>query len=72
MSERQRIAKITLDERTVIRRSADIEHERRVAIFDLLEGNSFRPIGDFAGPYHVLMRTVKSISSQTVMTKDGT
>ncbi|HJM91372.1 MAG: UPF0262 family protein [Alphaproteobacteria bacterium] len=55
MSETQRIARISLDERTVIRRSADIEHERRVAIFDLLEGNSFRPIGDFQGPYHVLM-----------------
>jgi len=55
MSDQQRIARITLDERTVIRRSADIEHERRVAIFDLLEGNSFRPIGDFVGPYHVLM-----------------
>ena len=55
MSEQQRIARITLDERTVIRRSADIEHERRVAIFDLLEGNSFRPIGEFEGPYHVLM-----------------
>mgnify|MGYP003965225087 FL=1 len=55
MSEQQRIARITLDERTVIRRSADIEHERRVAIFDLLEGNSFRPIGEFEGPYQVLM-----------------
>ena len=39
----QRIAKITLDERTVVRRNADIEHERAVAIFDLLEENSFAP-----------------------------
>jgi uncharacterized protein (UPF0262 family) len=51
----QRIAQIILDERTVIRRSADIEHERRVAIFDLLEQNSFQPDGDFTGPYNVLM-----------------
>jgi uncharacterized protein (UPF0262 family) len=50
-----RIAQITLDERTVIRRSADIEHERRVAIYDLLEANSFQPVGEFQGPYHVLM-----------------
>ena len=32
----QRIARLELDERTVVRRSADVEHERAVAIFDLL------------------------------------
>jgi len=35
---------VTLDERTVVQRSADIEHERAVAIFDLLEENVFRPL----------------------------
>ena len=55
MSELQRIAKITLDEHTVIRRSADIEHERRVAIFDLLEENSFSPVEPLEGPYHLHM-----------------
>jgi uncharacterized protein (UPF0262 family) len=49
----QRIAKITLDEKTVVRRSADIEHERAVAIFDLLEENSFAPVGDYEGPFHL-------------------
>ena len=37
-----RIAKIDLDERTVGRRSAEVEHERAVAIFDLIEDNRFR------------------------------
>ena len=55
VSELQRIAKITLDEHTVIRRSADIEHERRVAIFDLLEENSFSPVEPLEGPYHLHM-----------------
>jgi uncharacterized protein (UPF0262 family) len=49
----RRIARITLDERTVVRRNADIEHERAVAIFDLLEENSFAPAGDVAGPFHL-------------------
>ena len=49
----QRIANVTLDERTVVRRSTDIEHERRVAIFDLLEDNSFAPDGLDSGPYHL-------------------
>ncbi|MDP6345512.1 MAG: UPF0262 family protein, partial [Alphaproteobacteria bacterium] len=55
MSESQRIVNITLDERTVIRRSPDIEHERRVAIYDLLEENHFQPVGAFSGPYSVHM-----------------
>jgi uncharacterized protein (UPF0262 family) len=49
----QRIAKIVLDEHTVLRRSADIEHERAVAIFDLLEENSFAPVNAAPGPFHL-------------------
>jgi len=48
-----RLVGITLDERTVIRRNADIEHERAVAIFDLLEENAFRPLGVPPGPFHL-------------------
>jgi len=51
----QRIIDIKLDERTIIRRSDDVEQERRVAIFDLLENNHFAPTG-LIGPYKVLMR----------------
>lgn len=49
----QRIAKILLDEHTVLRRNADIEHERAVAIFDLLEENSFAPVAAAPGPFHL-------------------
>jgi uncharacterized protein (UPF0262 family) len=52
---RHRIVKIDLDERTVVRRNPDVEHERAVAIFDLLEENHFEPVGDFTGPYHLLL-----------------
>ena len=48
-----RITGLTLDERTVVRRSADIEHERAVAIFDILEENVFRHLGGFDGPFHL-------------------
>jgi uncharacterized protein (UPF0262 family) len=48
-----KIVGLTLDERTVIRRSADIEHERAVAIFDLLEANLFRHKDGIAGPFHL-------------------
>jgi uncharacterized protein (UPF0262 family) len=55
-----RIIAIDLDERTIVWRNADVEQERRVAIFDLLEGNNFRPVTEYAqayaGPYRVKMR----------------
>jgi uncharacterized protein (UPF0262 family) len=53
MPDAQRIAKITLDEKTVVRRNADIEHERAVAIFDLLEENTFAPVSGYDGPFNL-------------------
>ncbi|GGF46581.1 UPF0262 protein [Aliidongia dinghuensis] len=48
------IVDLTLDERTVIRRNADIEHERAVAIFDLLEENHFCLVNQpDVGPFHL-------------------
>ncbi|MBV6632848.1 MAG: UPF0262 family protein [Alphaproteobacteria bacterium] len=50
-----RITSVDLDERTVVRRSAEIEHERAVAIFDLLEENAFKPKNLPAGPYAIAL-----------------
>lgn len=50
-NDRYRIVELILDETTVVRRSPDVEHERKVAIFDLLEENSFAPVGSPGGPY---------------------
>jgi uncharacterized protein (UPF0262 family) len=55
-----RIIDVTLDERTILWRSADIEQERRIAIFDLLEENHFAPQrkhpDGYAGPYKLHLR----------------
>jgi len=55
-----RIIDIILDEKTILWRSADVEQERRIAIFDLLEENSFKPVRSFGdghdGPYKVFLR----------------
>ena len=51
--KKQRLIEISLDERTMLRRSPEIEHERKVAIFDLLEDNSFAPVGHEGGPYRL-------------------
>jgi uncharacterized protein (UPF0262 family) len=46
-----RLVAVTLDENSIGRSSPDIEHERAVAIYDLLEENSFAPEGNARGPY---------------------
>jgi uncharacterized protein (UPF0262 family) len=48
-----RLVELLLDE-TIARAAADVEHERKVAIFDLLESNAFRPLSDVQnGPYRL-------------------
>jgi uncharacterized protein (UPF0262 family) len=55
----RRIINVELDERTILWRSADIEQERRIAIFDLIEGNYFAPqrqhADGYAGPYRIAL-----------------
>jgi uncharacterized protein (UPF0262 family) len=54
MSE-HRISSIELDERTVVRRTREIEQEREIAIYDLLEANVFKPADSPNGPYKVVL-----------------
>ena len=50
-----RIIDIQLDTRTIIWRNPDVEQERRIAIFDLMENNRFAPAGH-EGPFRILLR----------------
>ena len=72
----RRISHITLDEKTIIWRSADIEQERRIAIFDLLEGNHFAPQrvqpDGYSGPYRVGLRVEEGRLGIDVAREDGT
>ncbi|GLK50327.1 UPF0262 protein [Brevundimonas intermedia] len=53
MSGPHRLASVELDTVTLPAATAEIEHERRVAIFDLVEKNSFEPVGAESGPYRL-------------------
>lgn len=55
MATDPRIVNIVLDEKSVVRRNADVEHERAVAIFDLLEENHFAPSIDARGPFNLVL-----------------
>jgi uncharacterized protein (UPF0262 family) len=49
--EGARLVAVTLDEGSIGRTNAEVEHEREVAIFDLLERNAFALEGHDGGPY---------------------
>lgn len=64
-----RLTDVVLDE-SIGRSTPDVEHERAVAIFDLLEENSFEPVGHAGGPYHLKLslmdqKLVLAVSTET-------
>jgi uncharacterized protein (UPF0262 family) len=50
-SDSNRLVAVTLDESSIGRSNSDIEHERATAIYDLIEENSFAPVGHGGGPF---------------------
>jgi uncharacterized protein (UPF0262 family) len=48
--KKNRLVAVTLDENSIGRSNPDVEHERAVAIYDLLEDNTFAP-NDDEGPF---------------------
>ncbi len=71
-----RIIDVTLDERTILWRSADIEQERRIAIYDLLEDNHFAPQREhadgYAGPYKLQLSVEEGRLALAIRRADDT
>jgi uncharacterized protein (UPF0262 family) len=66
-----RIIDIQLVEKTQIRRSAEAEHERKVAIFDLMEANHFAPVVEHPGPYQLLLSAEETRLIFDIRDKEG-
>ena len=67
----QRLVKVTLDESSIGRSSPDIEHERAVAIYDLLEDNSFAPLHHAGGPYALHLSITENRLVFDIRLEDG-
>jgi uncharacterized protein (UPF0262 family) len=74
MAEKQRgpnrLAKVSLDEASIARGNPDQEHERAIALFDILEDNSFTIPGR-EGPYALTLGLVENKLSFAISTVDG-
>ncbi len=69
---KQRLVAVTLDEATIGRSNPDIEHERQIAIYDLLEQNIFTPVGHSDGPYALHLSITGNRLAFDIRTEDGT
>jgi uncharacterized protein (UPF0262 family) len=68
----QRLAAVTLDEKSIGRSGPDVEHERAVAIYDLLEENTFAPVGQEGGPFRLHLSITGNRLMLDVKRADGT
>jgi len=69
--DKSRLVAITLDEKSTATQNPNIEHEREVAIFDLLEGNRFELEGRDDGPYTLNLAIVEDRLVFTVGNEAG-
>jgi len=67
-----RLVAVTLDENSIGRSNPDVEHERAVAIYDLIEENSFTPHGDADGPFALHLSITGSRLMFDIRRADGT
>jgi uncharacterized protein (UPF0262 family) len=65
-----RLAKVSLDEASIARGNPDQEHERAIALFDILEDNFFTIPGR-EGPYALTLGLVENKLSFAITTVDG-
>ena len=68
---RNRLAEVVLDDATIPRGAADVDHERAVAIFDLIEENAFGVPGRDDGPYALMISQEESKLTFDVRTRAG-
>jgi uncharacterized protein (UPF0262 family) len=70
MSDLRRLSAVTLDESSIERGTPDQEHERMVAIYDLIEENLFAPPG-VEGPFHLNLGLLAGKLSFDIRREDG-
>ena len=66
----KRLVKVLLDEASIGPGNRDVEHERAVAIYDLVEDNAFAPVGHDCGPYCLRLQVADNRLIFDIRTED--
>ncbi len=69
---KRRLVAVTLDDESIGRSNPDTDHERAVAIYDLIEQNSFAPAGHEGGPYALHLSISENRLVFDIRLADGT
>ena len=69
--ENSRLVTVTLDEASIARGNPDQEHERAIAIYDIVEANSFSVPEHEGGPYALHLSLVEKKLSFEIRSADG-
>ena len=70
-TDKARLVAVTLDDESIGRGNPDQEHERAIAIYDIVEANSFGIPGHDGGPYAVHLALVDKKLAFAIKTADG-
>lgn len=70
-AERNKLIDVTLDQDSLAPASPNAEHERRIALFDLKEANSFEVVGHDSGPYLLTLSLYEGRLAFDVSSQDG-
>ncbi|MBD8877772.1 UPF0262 family protein [Roseibium polysiphoniae] len=66
-----KLVDVVLDEASISRSTPDVEHDRAVAIYDLIEENSFSPVGHPAGNFVLQLSVVEKKLVFAIADEDG-
>ena len=66
-----RLVAVTLDTASISQISREVDHERQVAIFDLIERNCFEPVGETGGDFALRLSLVSNRLVLQVSRADG-
>jgi len=66
-----RLVDVVLDEASIARSTPDVEHDRAVAIYDLIEENSFQPVGQPPANYILRLSVVEKKLVLQISREDG-
>ncbi len=65
-----RLVDIVLDEASIARSTPDVEHDRAVAIYDLIEENRFQPVGHPSSSYVLQLSVIEKKLVFQIRTED--
>lgn len=72
MSGVRHLTSIVIDEASLASRGAEVEHERKVAMHDLLQDNAFNPVGvEHGGPYALTLLELNGRLVFEIRSEDG-